>query len=107
MSDGVLDLVPQVNYFHSKNIRIILWATSMVDRDSSNFQEAYNNGYFIKYAEKILVYSYLLLISCRNVLGNQALFSWWHGEGGLIDYTNENAVEWWHKQMDSVNCANL
>ena len=26
----------------------------------------------------------------------------WHGEGGLLDYTNPEAVQWWHSQMDNV-----
>lgn len=39
----------------------------------------------------------------RNVFDKQALVSWWHGKGGLIDYTNDDALEWWHKQMDNVS----
>ncbi len=39
----------QIEFFHSKSIRVILWATSMVDTDSSNYQEAYDKGYFIRY----------------------------------------------------------
>lgn len=38
----------------------------------------------------------------RDVLGQQVLFKWWHGKGGLIDYTNKEALEWWHSQMDKV-----
>ena len=40
----------------------------------------------------------------RDFYGKQAIISWWHGNGGLIDYTNEHAVEWWHKQMNNVTC---
>lgn len=73
----------------------------MVDNDSPNFQEAYDNGYFIKYEQ--IEWLYLLLIPyCRDFYGKQAIFSWWHGHGGLIDYTNEHAIEWWHKQMNNV-----
>ena len=25
---------------------------------------------------------------------------WWKGSGALIDYTNPEAVEWWHRLMD-------
>eukprot|EP00731_Ephydatia_muelleri_P029081 Em0020g725a len=74
-----------VEFFHSKGIRVILWVTSMVDTDSSNYQEAYDNGYFI-----------------RDIFGKQSLFKWWHGTGGLLDYTNEEAVQWWHGQIDQV-----
>ena len=38
----------------------------------------------------------------RDIFGKQALFSWWHGKGGLLDYTNQAAKQWWHGQMDKV-----
>ena len=38
----------------------------------------------------------------RDILGKQALFSWWHGKGGLVDYSNEDAKNWWHGQLDKV-----
>lgn len=44
----------------------------------------------------------LMYLLCRDAFGKQALISWWHGKGGLIDYTNEDALEWWHKQMNKV-----
>ena len=50
----------------------------------------------------LLLYQITLL---RNALGKQAMLKWWHGNGGLIDYTNEAAIDWWHKQMDKVGVA--
>ena len=38
----------------------------------------------------------------RNALGKQALLKWWHGDGGMLDYSNPEAVSWWHTQMDKV-----
>ena len=40
--------------------------------------------------------------SYRNTLDIQTTISWWHGKGGLLDYSNPEAVDWWHKQMDQV-----
>lgn len=60
---------------HNKNIKVTCWATSMVDDDSSNFKEAKEKGY---------------------LLNNGFLIKWWHGKGGLLDYTNKEAVDWWH-----------
>ena len=42
------------------------------------------------------------IIYDRNIFGEQATISWWHGKGGLLDYTNTEAVDWWHHQMDNV-----
>jgi len=38
----------QVEVFHSKGVRVIMWAASMVNTDSPNYQDAYNNKYFIR-----------------------------------------------------------
>ena len=47
----------------------------------------------------------MVTIYNRDVFGKQVIFSWWHGKGGLLDYTNKEAVEWWHSQMDEVYCV--
>lgn len=31
---------------------------------------------------------------------------WWHGRGSFIDYSNPDAVNWWHKQLDNVLILN-
>ena len=70
-----------IDYFHSINLKVICWVTSMVNNDSSNFNEGKENGYF---------------------LNDGKLINWWHGNGALLDYSYPNAVDWWHKQMDMV-----
>ena len=42
---------------------------------------------------------------CRDIIGREAIIDWWHGKGGMLDYTNPDAVDWWHKQMDQVCMA--
>jgi alpha-glucosidase (family GH31 glycosyl hydrolase) len=53
-----------MQYFKSKGVRIILWITSVVDVDSSNYQEGLLNNYY---------------------LNNGTIFKWWHGWGSFID----------------------
>lgn len=53
-----------MQYFKSQGVRIILWITSVVDTDSSNYQEGYTNNYY---------------------MNNGSTFHWWHGEGSLLD----------------------
>lgn len=81
----IQNLTAMVDSLHAKGVRVILWITSMVDKDSPNFAVAESSGYFIK-----------------DVLGKPLLMKWWHGTGGLIDYTNPAAVDWWHTQMNAV-----
>ena len=42
-----------VEYFHSKKIRVILWATSMINTDSSNYKEAHDKKYLLKFVDWI------------------------------------------------------
>ena len=70
---------------HAQNIRVILWMTSMINTDSSNFAEATKNNYVI-----------------RDLTNKSAVMKWWHGSGSLLDYTNPAARSWWEPQLDIV-----
>jgi len=49
---------------------------------AANFDEARQAGYFLK-----------------TDSGDVYLSTWWKGRGGLIDFTNPAAVEWWKNQV--------
>lgn len=72
-----------ISFMKARNIRIILWVTSVINTDSSNYAEARDKGYLLKG------------LFVKNI-------KWWRGTGGLLDYTNKEAVEWWHNQMVDV-----
>lgn len=52
---------------------------------TSNFKEASDKGFLVK-----------------NSKGDVMIREWWKGEGGLVDFTNPKAVEWWHQQIDKT-----
>jgi hypothetical protein len=79
------DMSGLVAGLHAQSIRTILWATSMVDTDSSNFAEASARNYMI-----------------HDGFNQTAMLTWWHGTGGLLDYTNLEARSWWEGQLDNV-----
>jgi alpha-glucosidase (family GH31 glycosyl hydrolase) len=74
-----------VQSLHAQNVNVILWATSMIDTDSSNYEYALNNSYFVK-----------------NAFNEFSLLKWWHGQGGLLDYANPEALAYWHSLLDQV-----
>jgi alpha-glucosidase (family GH31 glycosyl hydrolase) len=77
------DFQAWLDELHGRSLRVLLWMTSMIDKDSSNFQDAFSKGFFI-----------------RDSNGNQYTnLSWWHGTGGLLDYSQPDARTWWENAM--------
>ena len=79
------DLYPDMPGFvrdmHGKDIKVTLWTSCVINEEASNFQGAKDKGYF---------------------LSKGKTQKWWTGKGAFIDYTNPEAVQWWHGQMDNV-----
>ena len=65
--------------FRAKDVHIVLWMTSMVNVDSPNYEFAQTHGF----------------------LFNKTI-SWWHGDGRLLNYFNQRAVDWWHSQIERL-----
>ena len=57
----------------------------MVNVENPDYALGLAKGYFVK-----------------NSKGLVRPFKWWHGQGALLDYTNPEAVSWWHGLMDKV-----
>lgn len=70
---------------HANNIKVMCWATNLVNIDSPNYKDGYNKGYYLNGGETV---------------------EWWLGHGSFIDYTNPDAVNWWHNQMNNVLVLN-
>eukprot|EP01100_Stratorugosa_tubuloviscum_P007366 TRINITY_DN3076_c0_g1_i1.p1 TRINITY_DN3076_c0_g1~~TRINITY_DN3076_c0_g1_i1.p1 ORF type:complete len:621 (-),score=259.19 TRINITY_DN3076_c0_g1_i1:60-1853(-) len=70
-----------IDHFHSLNVRVILWVTSMINIDSPNYQYGKEHNYYLNKGKTV---------------------NWWHGTGSFIDYTNPEGLAWWHQQMDYV-----
>lgn len=80
------DMEGLINELHEEDVRVLLWTTSMVDEDASNYQEILKLKYYI-----------------LNGVNGTSPLHWWLGNGLLLDYFNPNAVEWFHEQMDNVS----
>lgn len=84
-TDKFPDFQGLVSEIHKKGKRVILWATSFVNTDDPDFDMAVEKKYLV-----------------RDNRGKVRPLKWWHGEGGLIDYSNPEALAWWHSKMDQV-----
>lgn len=88
-----------VRRVHDLGFKLCLWLTPFINAETfrpsepelvgkipltaaSNFEAALQAGYFL-----------------RTSSGDVYLTSWWKGRGGLIDFTNSAAVEWWKNQV--------
>lgn len=84
-TDKYPDLPGFVKSMHDQNIRVTMWATSMVNVDNPDYDMAVANKYLV-----------------RDGFGVVRPIGWWKGKGALLDYSNPDAVKWWHGMMDQV-----
>ena len=70
--------------------RVVLWMTSMVDSYDKDTRQKNNDEWFNKAAQN----DYLT--------GDGYQIKWWKGKGGFIDYSNPEAMKWWHGLQQKV-----
>jgi len=70
--------------------RVVLWMTCMVDSFSKDTKVKESQDFFDEARSK----GYLA--------GNGYQWRWWKGKGGFIDYTDPDAMQWWHGLQQQV-----
>ena len=73
-----------------KNYRVVLWMTPNVNSYNKGIELSDSEPWYNQAREK----GYLA------GKGNQV--GWWKGKGGFIDYSNPEAVDWWHGLQSTV-----
>ena len=67
------------------NSRNVVDMQGIASGASSNYREAADRGFLVARPD-----------------GRVMTAEWWKGDGGLVDFTNPRAVEWWHGQLDKT-----
>ena len=85
-----------IDYFHSKNVRVLLWITTAMNFDTTNvptdplrdslYDYAASRNYFMQ----------------KDATSGPGKIKWWKGWGSMIDLFNPDAVAWWKSLMDKV-----
>jgi len=83
------DFASLVSSLHAQDVKVTLWATSFVNVEDPDYSFCEANKYLV-----------------RNSSGLVRPIEWWHGSGALIDYSNPDALAWWHSKMDQVLAIN-
>ncbi|MDD5367833.1 MAG: glycoside hydrolase family 31 protein [Anaerolineaceae bacterium] len=72
-----------VTFLNENNVHLCLWTAPFVNRTCNNYREGLTKGFFMKDSE-----------------GNHLPVYWWLGaKAGLLDFTNDEVVEWWGEQL--------
>lgn len=86
-----------IDDLHRMGYRVLLWIVPFINPAAKNYRKADEKGYFVK-----------------DSTGRTYLIRWWtpsgslemglstEGKGGMIDFTNPDAVKWWQSQISKV-----
>jgi len=81
------DAQAMVDYFHSKDVKVLVWTTTAINIDVVDLWNYGDSmGYFMK----------------ANAGSGSAVVEWWKGDGSMIDFFNLDAVAWWKSLMDKT-----
>lgn len=90
-----------VNDMHARNVKVVLWITSLVNEQSFDFENGGGDLYEgpspnLEEGQR-----------CRFFVENGETYNWWKGRGAAVDFFNPHARAWWHRQQDGVLKAGI
>ena len=78
-----------IDALHANDIRVVVWLTAFFNRTARHVLQPKHPQYdWIK--------------SQGYTVNNGQDDEWWMGKGIHLDFTNKDAVNWWHTQLDKI-----
>jgi alpha-glucosidase (family GH31 glycosyl hydrolase) len=74
----------------AQGYRVVLWMTCMVNSQSKDTSIGESQEFYDEARAK------------GFLAGRGAQYRWWKGKGGFIDYSNPEAMKWWHGLQQQV-----
>jgi len=78
-----------------RGYRVVLWMTCMVNSRNRDTRIRDSRDFYLQAKEN------------RFLAGNGHQVKWWKGQGGFIDYTYPDALQWWHTQQHALFALGL
>lgn len=87
------DLKKLVSDLHAKHIKVVMWATQMVNSGSFDLESGGDKypGPSPNFAPGL---------ACGFFINEGTTYPWWKGGGAGVDFFNPRAMRWWHRQQD-------
>ena len=93
--DRFSDARKMVDELHSMGFKVMLWVSPFISPDTEVFRE--------------LLSKKLVLFDNENNINadwqkaeKAAIINWWNGYSAVLDFTNPEAINWYHAQLDSM-----
>jgi alpha-glucosidase (family GH31 glycosyl hydrolase) len=74
-----------IDGLHSRGFKVTAWVIPFINPESATYKEGAQKGYFV-----------------QDHTGEPYLVRWWQGIGGLLDVTNEEALNWFQNGLNKL-----
>lgn len=88
-------LAALIEELHARGVRIVFWTTQMINESSFDLEpggDSYDGP----------SPNHPIALANDYLVNNGESYFWWKGVGGGIDFFNDEARTWWHRQQDPL-----